>query len=167
MSIFSAVFSRSADGWTGTEVDLTDVEGIDDVADLMRDIAAAHDPGAAEDTMLLLAEADDEWFGIVRVDDRADPRVFLSDARMVHGYPIAALLLEDTVAVAAGDEEEERGGQRPYPDPGGDAGLLVDLGTPEETLLALTLREGVLPADALATIADHAGFADALDALRA
>ncbi|GAA3761806.1 putative tRNA adenosine deaminase-associated protein [Spinactinospora alkalitolerans] len=165
MSIFSAVFSRSAAGWTGAEIDLAEADGIDDVADLMRDVAGARDPGAAEGTMILMVEADDEWFGIVRVDDHNDPQVFLSDARVVPGYPLAALLLDGK---GDGEPEEAEGtGQTPYPDPAGDSGLLSDFGTSGEELLALTLREGLLPADALDEVAGRAGFAESLDALRA
>ncbi|TDQ55493.1 putative tRNA adenosine deaminase-associated protein [Actinorugispora endophytica] len=164
MSVFSAVFSRSPKGWTGAEVDLTEVEGIDDVADLMRDTAAAM--GAGEEGMLLFAEADDEWFGIVRVDDRNDPRVFLSDVRAVRGHPVALLFLETGAAPEPEEEDAEGTGQTPYPDPSGDTGLLADFGTSGAELVALTLREGLLPADALAEVADRAGFAEALDALR-
>ncbi|WP_344968115.1 tRNA adenosine deaminase-associated protein [Salinactinospora qingdaonensis] len=168
MSIFAAVFARSADDWSGIEIDLSDVGGIDDVVDLMRDVVSARDTVAAEGTMILMVEADDEWFGIVRVDDHANPQVFVSDTRVVDGYPIAAVLLEtDGQLEEAEDPEDAEGtGQTPYPDPAGDSTLLDDLGTPEEDLVALTLREGVLPADALAAVADRAGFADSFDALR-
>lgn len=162
MPVFAAVFSRSADGWTGTEVDVADLDGIDDVADLMRDVAAAAE--ADETAVVLVAEADDEWFGIARIDDTGDPRAFLSDLRVVYGHPAARLFLED--GRGPGDEEAEGTGQPPYPEPAGDAELLADLGTPGSELLALTLREGVLPADALTTVADRAGFAELLDELR-
>ena len=93
MPVFAAVFSRSADGWTGTEVDVADLDEIDDVADLMRDVAAAVE--ADETAVVLVAEADDEWFGIARIDDTGDPRAFLSDLRVVYGHPAARLFLED------------------------------------------------------------------------
>ncbi|PSK95468.1 putative tRNA adenosine deaminase-associated protein [Murinocardiopsis flavida] len=164
MSIFSAVFGRSNGTWAGGEVDLSEAESIDDITDLMRDVAGAEDPDAAEGTMVLLMEADDEWFGVVRVDDRADPRVFLSDARAVHSNAVAALLLDS--GTIHEPEMVEGTGQKPYPDPGGDTGLLADLGTAPADLIALTLGEGLLPADALAVLAERAGFADSLDALR-
>lgn len=161
MSVFSAVFARSPKGWTGAEVDLTDVDSIDDIADLMRDTVAVMN--ADEETMLLFAEADDEWFGIVRVDDREDPRVFLSDSRAVRAHRVAALFLE----VDGMDGAEGEGiGQAPYSDPSGDVELLADLGTSGRELLALTLGEGLLPADALAAAAERAGFAEFLDVLR-
>ncbi|RNL83208.1 tRNA adenosine deaminase-associated protein [Halostreptopolyspora alba] len=164
MSVFAAVFCRSADTWLGTEVDLSGTESIDDVADLMRDVSGVHGPDAAEGTMLLLIEADDEWFGLVRVDDHSDPLVFLSDARVVHEHPLAALLLES--GEFEPPEQTEGTGQKPYPDPGGTAALLSDIGIPEDDLLSLTLSEGILPGDVLSTVAERAGFAEDLDSLR-
>ncbi|MBB4935384.1 putative tRNA adenosine deaminase-associated protein [Lipingzhangella halophila] len=164
MSIFAAVFCLSADTWMGTEVDLDGAESIDDVADLMRDVSGAHGPDAAEGTMLLLIEADDEWFGLVRVDDHSDPQVFLSDARVVHEHPVAELLLESGEIEAP--EQVEGTGQKPYPNPGGTGALLSDIGTSERDLLSLTLSEGILPGDVLSTVAARAGFADYLDSLR-
>lgn len=164
MSIFSAVFARAGGDWESGEVDLAEAGSIDDITDLMRDVAGADDPAAAEGVMVLLMEADDEWFGVVRVDDRADPRVFLSDARAVHSNPVAELLL-DSGAIHE-PEVVEGTGQKPFPEPGGDTELLSDLGTGSADLLALTLGEGLLPADALAVLAERAGFAEALDALR-
>lgn len=164
MSVFSAVFFRATGEWGSAEVDLADAEGVDDVADAMRDTAGEYAPGAEDGTMVLFLEADDEWFGIVRLDDREDPRVFLSDARFVHENEIAAMLL-DSGQIAA-PEQVEGTGQKPLPDPGGDASLLDDLGTPADDLRGLALAEGALPADVLAEVAARAGFADRLDALR-
>ncbi|MDA2806145.1 tRNA adenosine deaminase-associated protein [Nocardiopsis suaedae] len=164
MSVFSAVFFRASGEWGAAEVDLADAEGVDDLADAMRDAAGEHAPGAENGTMVLLLEADDEWFGIVRLDDREDPRVFLSDARFVHENDMAALLLDSGQIEAP--EQVEGTGQKPLPDPGGDASLLDDLGTASGDLAALALAEGALPADVLAEVAERAGFADRLDALR-
>ncbi|MFC3997908.1 tRNA adenosine deaminase-associated protein [Nocardiopsis sediminis] len=164
MSIFSAVFSRSAGGWWGAEAEVAQAGGIDDIADLMRDVVAAHDPDAAEGTMVLMLEADDEWFAVVRVDDHGDPRVFLSDVRVVHEHPVAEILL-DTGTIQA-PEQAEGTGQKPYPVPGGDDSLLADLGIPATELVELTLSEGLLPGDVLDELSERAGFAERLDALR-
>lgn len=160
MSIFSAVFCRAADAWTGVETELDDATTIDDVADVMRDACGV----AAEGTMVLVMEADDEWFAIVRVDDHADPRVFLSDVRVVHENPVAALLLDSGEIDAP--EEGEGTGQKPDPQPGGDFRLLDDLGTPASDLVSLTTSEGLLPGDVLTDVAERAGFGDPLEALR-
>ncbi len=164
MSIFAAVFCCPADTWVGTEVDLDGVENIDDMADLMRDVSVSYGPDAVEGTMLLLIEAEDEWFGFVRVDNHSDPMVFLSDARVVHEDPLAALLLES--GEIEPPEQVEGTGQKPHPDPGGVGALLSDIGTPEQELMSLTLSEGVLPGDVLSTVATRAGFAERLDSLR-
>ena len=164
MAVFAAVFSHAADGWTGTEVDLAEYEGIDDLADRMRDTAAAE--STAETSVVVLAEADDEWFGVARLDDTGEPRAFLSDMRVVYGHPAARLFLETDGGIDD-DQETEGTGQNPYPEPVGDPDLLDDLGIPGTELMALTTREGILPADALTTIADRAGFAGELDELRA
>ncbi|QBI56702.1 tRNA adenosine deaminase-associated protein [Streptomonospora litoralis] len=160
MSIFSAVFCSVADEWRGVETDLDDAASIDDVADAMRDSCGL----AADGTMVLFMEADDEWFAVVRVDDHADPRVFLSDVRVVHEHPVAALLLDSGEIEAP--EQAEGTGQKPYPKPGGDTDLLGDLGTPSGDLVTLTTSEGLLPGDVLAEIAERAGFGEPLDALR-
>jgi putative tRNA adenosine deaminase-associated protein len=164
VSIFAAVFSRASGEWRGAEADLAEAASIDDVADLMRDVAAAEEPAAAEGSMVLFLEADDEWFAVVRVDDHADPRVFLSDVRAVHEYPVAALLLDSGEIQAP--EQAEGTGQKPYPVAGGDPDLLADFGVPAPVLGSLTSGGGLLPGDVLAEIADRAGFADDLDALR-
>ncbi|MDA8372565.1 MAG: tRNA adenosine deaminase-associated protein [Nocardiopsaceae bacterium] len=164
MSIFSATFSCSAGAWRGVEADLAEADSIDDIADIMRDAAAAHAPDAVEGTMVLLIEADDEWFALVRVDDHGDPRVFLSDARVVMQHPVAELLLDSGEIHIP--EQAEGKGPEPYPDPSGDGEILADLGIPAADLLALTLSEGMLPGDVLAEIAERAGFAAPLEALR-
>ncbi|MBV2364050.1 tRNA adenosine deaminase-associated protein [Streptomonospora nanhaiensis] len=163
MAIFSAVFCRGQDDeWrgVGVEGDLAEAATIDDIADTMRDVSGA----AAEGTMVLLVEADDEWFAVVRVDDHTDPRVFLSDVRVVHEHPVAALLQQSGGIEAP--EQTEGTGQKPYPVPGGDTELLADIGVPAGDLVSLTTSEGLLPGDVLAEIAERAGFAEPLDALR-
>src|SRR5919112_216261 len=98
----------------------------------------------AKGPALLLLEQDDEWLGVVRVDGDDDPRVFLSDRRAVEVSEVAAMIWDADPAVPVeGDEEDE--GTRPVAEPVGDAGLLADLGTPAETLLALCADVGMLP----------------------
>ncbi|MEE2047770.1 hypothetical protein Q7689_31040, partial [Nocardiopsis tropica] len=91
MSTFAAVFAPNGKTWRGTEVELGDVDVIDDVTDLMLDFAAER----GSDSALLLVEADDEWFAVVRAsDDGGEPRVYLSDGRVVHDHPVASVLSE-------------------------------------------------------------------------
>jgi putative tRNA adenosine deaminase-associated protein len=147
---FSVAFARSDAGWIGTETDLAEVAGVDDITDIMRETAVE----TAGDTVVLLIEQEDEWFAVVRLDDGEDPRVFLSDPRATQTSELAHMLHEQI-----GDIDEV-----PTEDPVGDAGLLSDLGTEPSRLTQL--GERTLPGDALAVIAERAGFAEDYDRLR-
>jgi putative tRNA adenosine deaminase-associated protein len=145
---FSAAFAHTDAGWIGAEVDLGEVAGLDDVADIMREAAVE----TSGDTVLLLVEHEDEWFAVVRLDDGEDPRVFLSDSRARLFSELAAIL------------HEQIGGARDSDEPAGDVGLLADLGTGPERLTAL--GERTLPGDALSAVAEKAGFAEEYERLR-
>jgi putative tRNA adenosine deaminase-associated protein len=147
---FSAVFARSDAGWIGTEPDLTEVTGLDDIADIMREAVVE----TAADTVVLLVEQEDEWFAVVRLDDGEDPRIFLSDGRAPLSSELADMLSEQF------DDSEEAATE----DPIGDPELLADLGTSPDALTAL--GERTLPGDALSVIAEGAGFAEEYDRLR-
>ena len=164
MTYFAAALARTDDGWTGRELDLSEVEDLEALADELRDLSG-EGPGPA----LLLLEEDDEYVALVRVDGGAggldDPRVFLSDRRAVQGSDVAAMLWEDIPLEETGQDDEDEG-TRPVAEPVGDAGLLADLGTTEDALLDLCAEEGLLPADVLTGVADRAGFLDVLEGLR-
>jgi putative tRNA adenosine deaminase-associated protein len=147
---FTAVFARTDTGWIGAEADMAEAAGIEDVVDVMRE-AAVETTG---DLVVLFVEADDEWFAVARTDDDYDARIFLSDTRASLTSDLGAFLYEAVI----GDNEEP-----PNPDPIGDAQLLEDLGINGPTLLTLSER---LPGDALATIAEQAGFPEEYDRLR-
>jgi putative tRNA adenosine deaminase-associated protein len=150
VSYFSVAFARSDAGWIGTDTDLAEVAGVDDIADIMRETAVE----TAADTVVLLIEQEDEWFAVLRLDDGEDPRVFLSDPRATLTSGLAHMLHEQI-----GEIDEV-----PTEDPVGDPGLLADLGT--EPVLLMELGERTLPGDALSVIAEHAGFAEDYDRLR-
>ena len=168
MTYFAAALARTADGWTGREVDLNEVEDLESLAEELRDLVEEDDAGPA----LLLVEEDDEYVGLVRVEAGAldEPRVFLSDRRAVLTGDAAALIWEDVDAVVEDeddeDDEEDDEGTRPVAEPVGDTALLTDLGTPSDVLLELCAEEGLLPADVLTGIAERAGFLEVLDSLR-
>ncbi|MDT0329755.1 tRNA adenosine deaminase-associated protein [Nocardiopsis lambiniae] len=157
MSTFAAVFAPDGQAWRGTELELGEVDVIDDVIDPALDFAT--DTGA--ESAVILIEADDEWFAVVRVGEDGEPRVYLSDARAVEEHPLAEVLAETGMLVAAGPAETSRG-----PAPGGDPGLLEEFGMPSDELRSLSVGGGVLPADVLAVVADRAGFGDLLDGMR-
>jgi putative tRNA adenosine deaminase-associated protein len=150
VSYFAAVLARTEDGWTAQEVSLESVQTIDDVTELMRDIA---DESTAS---VLFVEEDDEYVGIVRVTDD-DPRVFLSHPASVADYDLAGILA-DGVTGEDGDYDED--------DPLGDPAVVADLGTPARELLALVRHEGTLPSDIITTVCERAGCLDELEALR-
>jgi putative tRNA adenosine deaminase-associated protein len=147
---FSVAFARSDAGWIGTEIDLSEVAGVDDITDIMRETAVE----TAANTVVLLIEQEDEWFAVVRLDDGEDPRVFLSDPRATLTSGLARMLHEQI-----GEIDEV-----PTDDPVGDPGLLADLGTDAARLTELGERR--LPGDALSVIAEQAGFADDYERLR-
>jgi putative tRNA adenosine deaminase-associated protein len=173
VSYFAVGLARTGAGWTGEEVDLGDVEDLDGVVDALRQ-AVGDDSNPA----LLLVEQDDEWFAIVRVDDDSDPRVFVSDGRVVETSTLGAIFGEaatindddaddDDVEDDdddADDEEEDPIGSAG--DPVGDSDLMSDLGTSSARLLALCAEEGQLPADILSAVCEQAGCLDTLEALR-
>ncbi len=162
MSYFAAALARSEQGWTGVELDLAEVEDLETLADLLRDLTG-EGPGPA----LLLLEEDDEHLAVVRVDggagSLAEPRVFLSDRRAVANSEVAAMLWEDEDEAADDDEDE---GTRPIAEPVGDTAVLADLGTSEEDLVALCAEEGLLPADVHTTLCERAGCLDVLEGVR-
>jgi len=165
VSYFAVALARTGESWTGVEVDLDEIEDIEGLTDLMRDLSG-DSPGPA----LLMLEEDDEYVAIVRVDGGTgglgEPRVFLSDRRAVQGSDVAAMLWEEAADEDEDDEDEDDEGTRPVAEPVGDAELLADLGTPGSELVDLCAEEGLLPADVLTTVCERAGCADVLEELR-
>lgn len=144
MSSFAAVFARTPQGWVGTEAVLAEAADVDDVADLMRE-AAVESYG---DPVLLLAREDDDWFAVVRLDGQDEPHAYVSTVR------------EDGLGTLFHDLV----GEVPDGEPGGDPGLLDDLGITARDLADLGDR--ALPIDALPAIAERAGFGEEFDRLR-
>jgi len=165
VSYFAVALARTGDGWTGVEVDLDELEDIEALTDLMRDLT-----GDGAGPALLMLEEDDEYVAIVRVDGGTgglgEPRVFLSDRRAVQDSDVAAMLWEDVEPDDEGEEDDSDEGTRPVAEPVGDAELLTDLGTPGSQLVDLCAEEGLLPADVLTTVCERAGCADVLEELR-
>ncbi len=164
MSHFAAALARTDSGWTGVEVDLHEVEDLDELSDLLRDLT-----GDGKGPALLLLEEDDEYLALVRVDGGAgsmqEPRVFLSDRRAVQGSDVAAMLWEEA-EVEAPDEDDEDESIRPVAEPVGDAALMADFGITAEVLLELAAEEGLLPADVLTSLCEKVGCVDVLEQLR-
>ena len=160
MSYFAAALAHIGDNWAAHEVDLDEVETIDDVVDLLREL----EPDAS--TTVLFVEEDDEYVAIVRLNVSEDtPRVFVSDGRAADTFAVAGLLAEETEPVRVDeDEEEELLGHDA--EPLGDADLLTDLGTSASELLELCAHEGTLPSDVISAVCESAGCSDELENLR-
>ncbi|MFF9814671.1 hypothetical protein [Streptomyces sp. NPDC014006] len=175
---FTALLARTEDGWEASDTELDDVETLPDLADLARQ--ASPD----EDTVLVLIEQEDAWFGVVRVDGEEDPRVFVSNAAVAARSSYGELLLTDELLgrEPGGDDDtdldsldldgtedgepedavagDEVGGVGSVPSgPVGDAAILDDLGVSGKELLALD-------GDALSEIADALGASEMLEAVR-
>jgi putative tRNA adenosine deaminase-associated protein len=151
VSYFTAVLARDGRSWAAHDVD---VESIKDRAELTEELRAVAED---DEPVLLLVEREDAWWAVVRVDGDDDPRVFVSDAAGTISSSYSELL------EIVGDEDEE---DEPVSGTcAGDLDVLADIGTPPETLTEMCEDE-MLPMDALAAVAEAAGFGEVLDSLR-
>ena len=172
MTYFASALARTDGKWFARELDFSELEDLDGLVEEIR--RGADDA----DVVLLFVEEDDEWFGIVRLDEDADPRAFISDGRVVETSTVGALLAEAATVTdpdpedededddEAADDDEEEETIRIAGDPIGDPELLADLGTPAKRLLDLCAREGQLPADIISSLCESAGCLDSLEELR-
>jgi putative tRNA adenosine deaminase-associated protein len=171
VSYVATAVVRGKEGWGATELDLSGAADVEEVAEQLRDV----DPYA--EVSLLFVEADDTYFVALRLDQGEDLRVFGSDSAFTHESRLGAMLLGDieipaleideAIAVAEAEaDDEQQPAASPAADPIGDADLLADLGMPAHRLLATCAREGMLPADVTAEIAQAIGAGDELEELR-
>lgn len=170
MSYVAAAVVRGKDGWTASELDLSGATDVEEVADRQRDV----DPYA--DVSLLFVEADDTYLVIMRLDQGENLRVFGSDSAfaqesrlgmlLLGDIEIPALEIDEAIAEAEAGDGEEQPAASPAADPIGDADLLADLGMSAHRLLTTCGREGMLPADVTAEVAQAIGFGDELEELR-
>ncbi|MFF8946662.1 hypothetical protein ACF1A5_31250 [Streptomyces sp. NPDC014864] len=176
---FAALLARTEDGWEASDTELDDVETLSDLADLAREASAD------DDTVLVLIEQEDAWFGVVRVDGEDDPRIYVSDAAAAARSSYGEILLtdellgrepgddgtdldsldldgtEDGEPASAEDDEEEGGSADAITHgPLGDAEILDDLGVGEKELRALDAD------DALNAIAEALGASEVLETVR-
>ncbi|MBL1083373.1 hypothetical protein JK359_15500 [Streptomyces actinomycinicus] len=175
---FAALLARTEDGWEASDTELDDVETLSDLADLARE--ASPD----EDTVLVLIEQEDAWFGVVRVDGEDDPRIYVSDAAAAQRSAYGELLLTDELlgrepgaddgpdldsldldgtedGEPDEDDDEEGTAADAVPhSPVGDSEILDDLGIGEKELRALDAE------DALSTIAEALGASEVLETVR-
>ncbi|MFD3835167.1 hypothetical protein ACFWWC_02765 [Streptomyces sp. NPDC058642] len=175
---FAALLARTEDGWEASDTELLDnVETLSDLADLAREAAAE------DDTVLVLIEQEDVWFGVVRIDGEDDPRIYVSDAAAAARSSYGEILLTDELLGREpeddepdldaldldgtedgededGDDVESVGSAEVVPHgPVGDPGVLDDLGVSEKELKTLTT-------DALTEIAESLGASEVLETVR-
>jgi putative tRNA adenosine deaminase-associated protein len=179
---FAALLARTEDGWEASDTELDDVETLSDLADLAREATAD------EDTVLVLIEQEDAWFGVVRVDGEEDPRIYVSDAAAAARSSYGEILLTDELlgrepggdradldsldldgtedgdtgnGAGDGDAEDDSPGSEAVPHgPVGDAEVLDDLGVGEKELRSLDAE------DALTAIAEALGASEVLETVR-
>ncbi|MFJ7767611.1 hypothetical protein ACIQ1J_04100 [Streptomyces sp. NPDC097107] len=181
---FAALLARTEDGWEASDTELDDVETLSDLADLARE--ASPD----EDTVLVLIEQEDAWFGVVRVDGEEDPRIYVSDAAAAarssygeilltdellgrdpgdDGDDLDALDLDGTEDGESDDEDDEEGGD------GGDTAAATGEAVPHgpvgdaEVLDDLGVSEKELRSmsgDAVGEIAEALGASEVLETVR-
>ncbi|MXM65757.1 hypothetical protein GR925_20460 [Streptomyces sp. HUCO-GS316] len=175
---FAALLARTEDGWEASDTELDDVETLSDLADLARE--ASPD----DDTVLVLIEQEDAWFGLVRVDGEDDPRIYVSDAAAAARSSYGEILLTDELLGRepgdddadldsldldgtedgepnkdADDEDGASADAVPH-SPVGDSEILDDLGVSEKELRALDAE------DALGAIAEALGASEVLETVR-
>ncbi|MFF3502040.1 hypothetical protein [Streptomyces sp. NPDC003247] len=171
---FAALLARTEDGWEASDTELDDVETLSDLADLARE--ASPD----EDTVLVLIEQEDSWFGVVRIDGEDDPRIYVSDAAAAARSSYGEILLTDELLgrdTDSGDDldsldldgtedgedddgEDDGSAAEAVPHgPVGDAAVLDDLGVSEKELKSLS-------EDALTEIAEALGASEVLETVR-
>ncbi|MFI9828509.1 hypothetical protein ACIHIX_12560 [Streptomyces sp. NPDC051913] len=178
---FAALLARTEDGWEASDTELDDVETLSDLAELAREASPE------DDTVLVLIEQEDAWFGVVRIDGEDDPRIYVSDAAAAARSSYGEILLTDELlgrepgdddadldsldldGTEDGEDEDddndsddtEGGGSAeavPH-GPVGDPRILDDLGVSEKELKSLS-------DDALTEIADALGASEVLETVR-
>jgi putative tRNA adenosine deaminase-associated protein len=162
LTYFAAALARTPSGWRASELDLSAVTDVDGLVEMLQE-STGDEPGSVA---LAFIEENDEWLGVVRSDDTADPKVFISDSRVAEDSALAAMLYqppESEVLVDTGDDDSAR---PPSAEPAGDADLLADLGIPAAELLELCAEEGMLPSDIMTAICERAGCVEELERLR-
>ncbi|MFF4907925.1 tRNA adenosine deaminase-associated protein [Streptomyces sp. NPDC001260] len=174
---FAALLARTEDGWEASDTELDDVETLSDLADLAREASAE------DDTVLVLIEQEDAWFGVVRIDGEDDPRIYVSDAAAAARSSYGEILLTDELlgrepgddgpdldaldldGTEDGEDEdddgdEESGSAEAVPhSPVGDVEILDDLGVNAKELRSLD-------EDALTAIAEALGASEVLETVR-
>lgn len=183
MSYFTEILADSGDGFRALDVDVRDASDLDDLVDMMR--SAAGDEGEA----VTVIEHEDEWFGLVRLCENNEVKVFLSDLVAVEASPFAEIFadfLDSRPDAYEAEPEEDFGAEEaevddeddedddevemlefdPDAEWGGDADIYADRGVPAAGLIDQVETHRSDPALVVAHIGEAVGFADQLEAAR-
>ncbi|MBX6372424.1 MAG: tRNA adenosine deaminase-associated protein [Acidothermus sp.] len=158
MAHLATLVAKDGRRWHGAEIDLNELRDLGDLADAMRLAARGDEP------VFVFIEEEDEWFAIVRIDGLDDPRVFVSDLRMLAVSDLADRFFADFLAEPAEDVEGVDGGEGAVP--GGDVEILADFGITGKALVAMCTREGQVPADIITEIGEQLGCVDEIEVYR-
>ncbi|WP_424212652.1 hypothetical protein ACN20G_11525 [Streptomyces sp. BI20] len=97
---FAALLARTEDGWVASDMELDSVETLTDLTELARE-------GAVEDdTVVVLVEQEDAWFGVIRIDGEEDPRLYVSNAALAARSSYGALLTEELLGTDSNEDED-------------------------------------------------------------
>ncbi|MFI6407897.1 hypothetical protein [Streptomyces sp. NPDC050548] len=174
---FAALLARTEDGWEASDTELDDVESLSDLAELAREASPE------DDTVLVLIEQEDAWFGVVRIDGEDDPRIYVSDAAAAARSSYGEILLTDELlgrdpddddvvdldsldldgtedGDSEDDDEDGTSAEAVPHSPVGDSQILDDLGVGEKELRLLDAD------DALSSIAEALGASEVLETVR-
>lgn len=176
MSHFAAMIVRTDSRWKGADADDVDLDNVDDIEQI---VEIVRDASVDDSPVVMFVEEDDEWFAIVRVDGNDEPRIFISDARVVAASDLAMTLFGDLAADEAVDvseaiaededvraDDDESPSVRPVSEPAGAADVLADYGISSQDLLDMCAEEGALPADVITAICERLGCADEIEVYR-
>lgn len=164
MPYTASALGRSSDGsWRGADLELSEVEDVDGLIELVQ--TELDTDGEHADAVVFFLEEDDEYLLIGRVNGAEDAQLFVSDRRVLAGSGLAGRIVGDELAIPEPEEDDEES-SRPEVEPAGDTELLTSLGVSAPELLALCAKEGQLPSDVVFAICERIGAADVLEAVR-
>ena len=195
VAYFAALLARSADRWQARDADLDEIEDVAGLVEFMREVPDEEED-EPDTVVLLLEQEDvwfavvrldaEEDPRLFVSDVAAVSRSAYADLLLAGGLvplgPDGRPSEEPVPGEAAAEDGEDDGdGERPdlaalaeadpgerrplHSGPAGDAELLVDFGVRTTKLVGLC-RDGLLPADALADLAEALGAADELEEVR-
>ena len=180
MSYFTEILAESSDGFRALDIDVRDASDLDSLIDMMRSA------GSDDYESVAVIEHEDEWFGLVRLCDDNEIKVFLSDIRAVELSPFADIFAdyldsqpdayeaepEEEFGLDEEDEEEEEEDEVEMlefdadAEWGGDAEIFADRGVLAADLIEQVEKYRSDPARVVAHVGETVGFADQLEAAR-